>query len=99
MIYDDMEPHEKIKVYDNGVEITEDKDQIYNVLIQYRTGDMVSPKVDLTEALKKVTQEFYDAINENRNPRTDGHAGLRVVRILEAANKSIRSNGKVIELK
>jgi len=99
VIYDDMEPHEKIKVYDNGVEIAEDKDQIYNVLIQYRTGDMVSPKVDLTEALKKVTHEFYNAINENRNPRTDGHAGLRVVRILEAANESIRSNGKLIELK
>lgn len=99
MIYDDMEPHEKIKIYDNGVDITEDKDQIYNVLIQYRTGDMISPKVDLTEALKKVTLEFYNAVNENRNPRTDGHAGLRVVRILEAANKSIRSNGQVIEIK
>jgi len=99
MIYDDMEPHEKIKIYDNGVEITEDKDQIYNMLIQYRTGDMVSPKVDLTEALKKVTLEFYNAINENRNPKTDGYAGLRVVRILEAANKSIRANGKVIEIK
>lgn len=99
IIYDDTEPHEKIKIYDNGVKIAPDKDQIYNYLIQYRTGDMLSPKVDLTEALVKVTGEFQSAINENRPPRTDGHAGLRVVQILEAATKSLRSDGKLVELK
>ncbi|MBU8932392.1 MAG: Gfo/Idh/MocA family oxidoreductase [candidate division Zixibacteria bacterium] len=98
VIYDDMEPHEKVKVYDNGVDMFPDKDQIYNYQIQYRTGDMLAPKVDLTEALQRVTSEFRNAIEENRNPRTDGAAGLRVVRILDAATKSIRSDGSLIEL-
>ncbi len=98
VIYDDMEPSEKIKIYDRGIDVVHDREAIYNILIEYRTGDMLAPKIDLTEALKKVTAEFVAAINENRAPLTDGHAGLRVVRILEAANKSIRSNGKSIEL-
>ena len=98
IIYDDMEPSEKVKIYDKGVDISEDKEQIYNTLIQYRTGDMLAPQIDLTEALKKVSSEFYNAINENRAPLTDGESGLRVVKILEAANKSIRSNGQVVEL-
>ena len=99
IIYDDMEPSEKVKIYDKGVDISEDKEQIYNTLIQYRTGDMLAPQIDLTEALQKVTKEFYDAVNENRKPLTDGVGGLNVVRILESATQSIRSNGKVIDLK
>ncbi len=98
IIYDDMEPSEKVKVYDKGVDIIKDKEQIYDMRVQYRTGDMIAPQIDLTEALKKISQEFYDAINENRDSLTDGKAGLRVVQILEAANKSIKANGKVIEL-
>jgi len=99
VIYDDMEPHEKIKIYDNGVNISPDKNQIYDYLIQYRTGDMIAPKVDLTEALVKVTREFQNAVNENRAPHTDGYAGLRVVKILEAATQSLRANGQLVELK
>jgi len=98
VIYDDTEPSEKVKVYDRGVEMIHDRNQIYDLLVQYRTGDMLAPQIDLTEALKKVSREFYDAVNENRPPRTDGQAGLRVVRILDAANRSIRANGRVIEL-
>jgi predicted dehydrogenase len=98
IIYDDMEPSEKVKIYDKGIDITEDKEQIYDLLIQYRTGDMMAPQINLTEALKNVTQEFYLSINENRLPLTDGKAGIRVVKILETANKSIKSNGKIIEL-
>ncbi len=98
VIYDDMEPSEKIKIYDRGIDVVHDREAIYNILIEYRTGDMLAPKVDLTEALKKVTAEFVNAIDRNRAPLTDGHAGLRVVRILEAANKSIRSSGACIEL-
>ena len=98
VIYDDMEPSEKIKIYDRGIDVVHDREAIYNILIEYRTGDMLAPKIDLTEALKKVTAEFVDAVEHDRAPLTDGHAGLRVVRILEAANKSIRSNGKCIEL-
>ncbi len=98
VIYDDMEPSEKVKVYDKGVDIVKDKEQIYEILIQYRTGDMLAPQIDLTEALKRVSAEFYNSIMEDRAPLTDGHAGLRVVRILEASNESIRANGKVVEL-
>jgi predicted dehydrogenase len=98
VIYDDTEPSEKVKVYDRGVEMIQDRNQVYDLLVQYRTGDMLAPQIDLTEALKKVSREFYDAVNENRPPRTDGQAGLRAVRILEAANRSIRDNGHVIEL-
>ncbi len=98
IIYDDMEPSEKVKVYDRGVEVVHDRNQIYDILIQYRTGDMLAPRIDLTEALKKVTREFYDAVHESRPARTDGLAGLRVVRILEAANRSIRDGGRVVRL-
>ncbi len=98
IVYDDMEPSEKIKIYDRGVDIVEDKDQIYNILVQYRTGDMLAPHIDLTEALKKATREFYDAVNEDRPALTDGMAGLQVVKILEASNNSMRNGGKVIEL-
>jgi predicted dehydrogenase len=99
IIYDDMEPSEKVKIYDSGVEIATDRDQIYHMLVQYRTGDMLAPKIDLTEALKKLSLEFCRAIQEGRKPLTDGHAGLRVVSILEAANHSMRRNGEVVELK
>ncbi len=98
IIYDDMEPSEKVKLYDSGVDITPNRDQIYNILVQYRTGDMLAPKIDLTEALKKVSQEFVRSITDGRTPLTDGRAGLRVVRILEAANHSIKKNGQVMEL-
>ncbi len=98
IIYDDMEPSEKVKIYDKGVDIVKDKEQIYDMLVQYRTGDMIAPQIAITEALKNIAQEFYDSIQESRAPLTDGKAGLRVVQILEAANKSIKANGKVIEL-
>ncbi len=98
IIYDDTEPSEKVKVYDRGVDVVPDGDEIYRMLIQYRTGDMWAPHVDLTEALHHVSREFYDCIHEDRPPLTDGQAGLRVVRILEAANRSIRNQGKVVRL-
>ena len=98
IIYDDVEPSEKVKIYDRGVDFVEDKNQIYNLLVQYRTGDMRAPQIDLTEALKLVTREFREAVLEDRPALTDGQAGLRVVRIIEAANQSIRNNGEVIRL-
>lgn len=98
IIYDDMEPSEKVKVYDKGVDIIKDPEQIYDMLVQYRTGDMWAPKIEITEALKNIALEFTSAINENRNPYTDGKDGWKVVRILEAANKSIKNNGQVVEL-
>lgn len=98
VIYDDMEPSEKVKIYDKGVDVIEDPEQIYDMLVQYRTGDMWAPKIEITEALKNIAVEFTSAINENRKPYTDGMDGWKVVRILEAANLSIKNNGKVVEL-
>jgi predicted dehydrogenase len=98
IIYDDVEPSEKIKIYDRGIDVIEDRDQIYKMLVQYRTGDMLAPKIDLTEALVNVSGEFIAAISEDRPALTDGIAGLRVIKILEAANKSMQNKGEVIEL-
>lgn len=98
VIYDDMEPSEKVKIYDKGVDVIKDPEQIYDLLVQYRTGDMWAPKIEITEALKNIALEFTSSINESRKPYTDGKDGWKVVRILEAANLSIKNNGKVVEL-
>lgn len=103
IVYDDTEPSEKIRVYDRGVMTTRtngdaDKEAAYETLVSYRTGDVWVPKLDQTEALHHICQEFLDAIASRRKPLTDGHAGLRVVRLLEAAQESIKKGGQLIEL-
>lgn len=98
LVFDDLEYSEKIKVYDSGVEFNT-KEGIYQALVQYRIGDMYSPKVDQTEALALGVQEFINAINENRQPLTNGYDGLKVVKILEAADYSIKNKGKLVEIK
>ncbi|HEY0405401.1 MAG TPA: Gfo/Idh/MocA family oxidoreductase, partial [Pyrinomonadaceae bacterium] len=70
----------------------------YKTLVSYRTGDVWVPKLDTTEALRYVCHEFLDAIREARPPLTDGPAGLRVVRLLEAAQQSINQGGRLIDL-
>jgi predicted dehydrogenase len=102
IVYDDIEPTEKIRVYDKGVTTTRierdaDKEAAYRTLVSYRTGDVWVPKLDSTEALAHVCAEFLDAIQHKRRPLTDGAAGLRVVRLLEAAQQSINQGGKLIE--
>ena len=95
ILYDDIEPTEKVRVYDKGVTANRNKDREadYQTLISYRTGDVWAPKLDATEALHYVVAEFLDSIREARKPLTDGEAGLRVVRILEAAQQSIKESG------
>ncbi|MDY6987442.1 MAG: Gfo/Idh/MocA family oxidoreductase [Thermodesulfobacteriota bacterium] len=97
LIYNDMESVEKIKVYDAGVDI-QSKDDIYHTLLQYRTGDMYSPKVENRQALQVECAHFFDCIVNNRRTDTSGEDGLYVVRLLEAANESIRRGGKLVEL-
>ncbi|MCS7014105.1 MAG: Gfo/Idh/MocA family oxidoreductase [Chloroherpetonaceae bacterium] len=97
IVFDDMENSEKVKVYDKGVEV-KTKEGVYETLVQYRTGDMYAPKLDQTEALTIATQHFVDCIKQNRTPITDGIAGLNVVRILEASERSIKQQGKIIPL-
>lgn len=103
IVYDDIEPTEKVRVYDKGVttnriESDTDKEAAYRTLVSYRTGDVWVPKLDSTEALTHVSAEFLEAIMEKRAPLTDGSAGLRVVRLLEAAQESINQGGRLIEL-
>jgi predicted dehydrogenase len=97
VVYDDMEPSEKIKVYDKGVEI-KSQEGIYETLIQYRTGDMCAPKLDGAEALSMLCSNFVKSILGKEAPLSDGVSGLNVVKVLEAANKSIEQGGKDIAL-
>ena len=103
IVYDDIEPTEKVRVYDKGVttnrsEEGADKEATYQTLVSYRTGDVWVPKLDPREALRHVCAEFLEAIAESRPPLTDGHAGLRVVRLLEAAQQSINGGGQFIKV-
>lgn len=97
LVFDDMENAEKIKIYDTGVKI-ENKEDIYESLIQYRIGDMISPAISNKEALKEEVEHFYNSIINKSNTITDGDMGLRVVKILEAANLSLAENGKTISI-
>jgi predicted dehydrogenase len=96
--YDDLEPSEKVKVYDKGVSLTDDPDQIHEMRIGYRTGDMWAPKLSLAEALRTEGEHFVDCIQHRLVPITDGKLGLRVVEVIEAANRSMRRRGETVEL-
>lgn len=102
VVYDDIEPTEKVRIYDSGVTTRTDneldREEAYRTLVSYRTGDVWVPKLDSTEALRYVCQEFLTSIREQRAPLTDGNAGLRVVRLLEAAQKSISNGGASVKL-
>ncbi|MGO4441348.1 Gfo/Idh/MocA family protein [Rhizobium sp. RAF56] len=102
IVYDDLEPSEKIKVYDKGITLNgnpqKNGEKIHQMLVGYRTGDMYAPQLDMTEALGSELRQFTDCIINGGTPTADGHAGLRVVRILEAATESLAQRGRVIEL-
>ncbi len=97
IVYDDTEASEKLKIYDKGIEVTT-REGVYDTLVQYRTGDMLSPKLEQTEALNLAAQHFIDCVKNDKKPLTDGTSGLNVVRILEASEVSIKNQGKLITL-
>jgi len=94
--YDDLEPSEKIRVYDKGVSFTDDPKQIYQMRVGYRTGDMWAPKLEVTEALQVEGAHFIDCVEHWRTPQTDGRLGLRVVELIEAATSSMRGQGETM---
>jgi predicted dehydrogenase len=96
--YDDLEPSEKVKVYDKGVSFTDDPTQIQEMRVGYRTGDMWAPKLSVTEALRLEGEHFVDCIEHGTVPRTDGQLGLRVVQLIEAASQSMRQRGHTVHL-
>ena len=98
IVYDDLAPSDKIRVYDKGVTANADPTSRNRILVDYRVGDMYAPHIDNTEPVKRVCQAFVDAIGHGIRPPTDGLAGLRVVRLLAAAQESIHKNGERIVL-
>jgi predicted dehydrogenase len=97
LVWNDLDVDEKIKIYDKGVDIASGQ-SVYDALVSYRTGDVWAPKVEQTEALKVELQYFIDCIVNDRTPSNDGEAGLRVVRLLEAAEASLKERGKLVSL-
>jgi predicted dehydrogenase len=97
LVWNDLEPDEKIKIYDKGVQIANGTD-VYELLVSYRSGDVWAPKVEQTEALKVELEYFVECVLKNRTPLNDGAAGLRVVKLLEAADQSLLEKGKIIKL-
>jgi predicted dehydrogenase len=97
IVWNDLEADEKIKVYDKGVQVTGGKG-VYDLLVSYRSGDVWAPRVEQTEALKVELEYFRDCILNDRTPFNDGVAGLRVVKILEAADESLKERGRAISL-
>ena len=98
IVYDDLEPSEKVKVYDKGITLNGNSERVYQMLIGYRTGDMWAPRLEMTEALQMEASHFIRCFQKGDRPVTDGQAGLRVVRILEAATQSMREHGRLVEL-
>ena len=98
ILYDDLEPSEKVKVYDKGITVTPGPEAVYQMLVNYRSGDMWAPRLDNTEALHAEALHFIDCVENSRQPETDGQAGLRMVSIMEAAERSLRGRGELVEI-
>jgi predicted dehydrogenase len=97
LVWNDLEADEKIKVYDKGVQM-KTREGVYDLLVSYRSGDMWSPQIEQTEALKLELGYFNECIAEGKNPINDGHAGLRIVSMLQAASESMKSRGTLVRL-
>jgi predicted dehydrogenase len=101
IVYDDLDQSEKIKVYDKGITLNshQNSEKLYQMLVGYRTGDMLAPQIDGTEALRREIDHFLHCIEQREEPVTGGSAGLRVVEILQAASQSIVERGRPVELR
>ena len=96
LVFDDLETSEKIKIYDRGISVDQRPDEMNSMRIGYRTGDMWAPQLAIREALHAVAEHFIDSIRDRTSPLTDGHAGLRIVRLLEAATQSMAGQGRPV---
>jgi predicted dehydrogenase len=97
IVWNDLEVDEKVKVYDKGVKITS-QEGVYDLLVSYRSGDMWSHQLEQVEALRQELSYFVDCINSGNEPFNNGHAGIRVVRMLEASTESMHKKGAFIRL-
>ena len=99
IVYDDLEPTEKIKIYDKGITLNNDPNNIHEMKVGYRTGDMWCPKIEGTEALRNLVSHFVNCVETGEKPITSAESGLRVVKAMEAATESIAKRGQPVELK
>ena len=97
LVWNDLEPDEKVRVYDKGVKIT-NREGVYDLLVNYRSGDMWAPHLDQAEALHQELSYFVDCLSSGRQPFNDGSSGLRVVKMLEAASESLSKRGSLVYL-
>ncbi len=97
LVWNDLDPDVKIRVYDKGVKVT-NKEGVYDLLVSYRSGDMWAPRLDQTEALKHLVEHFIDCVSDGTRPINDGSAGLRVVKMLQAAERSLKKKGEMVYL-
>ena len=97
LVWNDLDADEKVKVYDKGVNIT-NQEGVYELLVNYRSGDMWAPQLEQVEALNREMSYFVDCISTGQTPFNDGCAGLRVVKMLEAASESLSKKGSLVYL-
>ncbi len=98
VVFDDLEASEKVKIYDKGISVNPSPENLYQMRVGYRTGDMSAPRLDTTEALSVEAAHFIDCVANGTRPLTDGEAGLRIVRLLEAATESMATRGRLVSL-
>ena len=97
VVWNDLVADEKVRVYDRGVKTTT-QEGVYKLLVNYRSGDMHAPQLEQVEALQMELNYFVDCITNGETPFNDGRAGLRVVRMLEAASESLKQRGSLVRL-
>jgi predicted dehydrogenase len=97
LLWNDLVADEKIRLYDKGVDINS-QEGVYNMLVSYRSGDMWAPRVEQGEALRRELEYFVECISSGKEPFNSGHSGLRVVKILEAASRSLEQRGALTYL-
>ena len=98
VVYDDLEPSEKIKIYDKGIDVAETPEEVQAMRVNYRIGDMWAPNLEPAEALRVLAAHFRDCIRSGTQPDTSGLMGYRVVNVLEAATRSMRLNGHAVDI-
>ncbi|HET9012058.1 MAG TPA: Gfo/Idh/MocA family oxidoreductase [Gemmatimonadaceae bacterium] len=98
LVFDDLEASEKIKIYDRGISLNPSPENVYQMLIGYRAGDMWAPQLAVSEALSVEAAHFVACVRDGATPVTDGEAGLHVVRLLEAATESMAHQGRLVPL-
>jgi predicted dehydrogenase len=98
LVFDDLEASEKIKIYDRGISLNPSPENVYQMLIGYRAGDMWAPQLAVSEALAVEAAHFVACVRDSAAPETGGEAGLHVVRLLEAATESMAHQGRLVPL-